>query len=78
MASVSPVPQLQTVDAPRGVYRTRSRLGGEPIYYAVTSSGHLVDTCRTRVGELDADVVTHLADLLDAVDAIEPRHLKLG
>ena len=66
------VPTLTRVDQPRDVYRSQHKVHGEWVYYAVTSTGFLIDARRPRVGETDAEVVAGLADLLDQLDTPRP------
>lgn len=60
--------------APRGVYRFREKLNGRWGYYALASTGEILEIMRPRRHETDAEVVWMLATILRLEDR---RHLKL-
>jgi len=53
----------------RGVYRGR-RVRGRWVYYAVTSTGAVLEPMRPRHDETDAEIVVRLTDRLDRVDPV--------
>lgn len=65
-------PGLET--APRGVYRYRHKVRGRWVYYALASTGEVLDCWRPRKHETDADVVWALSVILRIEDR---RHLRL-
>ena len=62
------------MQAPRGVYRMREKVMGRWVYYAWSSRGEVLEMCRPRRGESDAEVVWALAALLRIEDR---KHLTL-
>jgi hypothetical protein len=56
------IPELWplTADAEPGVYRSRYKIRGRHMYYAIDDRGDLIDCRRARADETDAEVVSSL------------------
>lgn len=57
-------------DEPRSVYQSDREVFGRFAYFAITTSGLLLECWRPRLGEADQDVIDALWDLLDLLDPL--------
>lgn len=67
--------QLQPGQQPkRSVYKYRGRVLGQNAYYAITSTGELLNGCLYVVSDLetDAEIVSRLFIELDRLDPVRP------